>query len=142
METTLEYIKSKYTTSKDVYYQLKIIRPTHPITSRFYSLSLNGLVFVRAGYGFDGPSGPTIDTPDVIFCSVIHDVLYEMFTKGELDLKWRKAADQELKDIGIACGASHSRMKVWKSMVRIFARKAALPISKKKIYIIPAVTEC
>lgn len=137
----LRYIKTKYVTSEAVHYQLKHIRPERGISSRFYSLSLEGLLIIQEGYGWDGPSGPTFDTPTVMFNSLIHDVLYEMFRKDQLDISWRSEADRELKAIGIACGANPNRMKVWQTMVEIFAEGSTLPKNEKIIYEVPAVEE-
>ena len=42
----------------------------------FCSLTTEGLLIIRPGYAWDGPSGPTFDTPSFMRGSLIHDVLY------------------------------------------------------------------
>lgn len=140
MKQTLYYIKSKYTISKSVHYQLRKIQPIAPIRTRFYSLTMNGLLVVKAGYAYDGPSGPTIDTPSTMFCALVHDVMYEMFRKEQLSLDWRGEADEELSEIGKACGANPYRMEIWEWGVDKFAEKHALPENKKIMYEVPAIT--
>lgn len=137
----LEYIDSKYTTSKGIHYQLRKIRPVAPIKDRFYSIGMDGLVIIQPGYAWDGPSGPTLDTKDVMFCSLIHDVLYEAMRKEQLSLDWRDEADEELAEIGKACGASSLRMEAWEWAVGNFAEDSALPENRKKVHKVPAVTE-
>jgi len=46
-----------------------------------FSLHENTLV-IKAGYKWDGASGPTIDTPEVTVASLVHDVGYEMIRLG------------------------------------------------------------
>ncbi len=123
-----------------MHYQLREIRPEKPIGSRFYSLTRDGLLIIKRGYAYDGPSGPTLDTPEVMFCSLVHDVLYEMFRKDQLDISWRDEADEELAEIGKACGANSFRMEVWQLAVNKFAEGSALPENKKIIYEVPSIT--
>lgn len=60
-----------------------------------YTSLHNGVLIIRAGYGWDGASGPAIDTEDFMRGSCVHDVLYEIIRKtGRKDL--RKAADKVL----------------------------------------------
>ena len=63
------------------------------------SLSERGLLIVRAGYAWDGPSGPTIDTPDFMRGSLAHDALYQLMREGALPQTCREAADKLLRDI-------------------------------------------
>lgn len=136
----LRYIKSKYTLTDPVVYQLAEIRPERRVHTRFFTISKSGLLFVMPGYSWDGPSGPTVDTLDTMFASLVHDVLYEAFRKHLLAHHWREAADRELSAIGKACGASENRMKLWEWAVGMFAAGSARPTSKRVIYEAPAVT--
>lgn len=134
----LKYIKCKYALADSVHYRLQIIRPYRPVVSQFYSISQSGLLIIKKGYAWDGPSGPTIDTLDVMFASLIHDVLYEALRKKQLARKWRKAADDELAEVGKACGANPIRMELWESMVNIFAGPMADEANRKRVYEAPA----
>ena len=44
----------------------------------FCSLNPTGRLVIQPGYAWDGPSGPTIDTPSFMRGSLIHDVLYQL----------------------------------------------------------------
>lgn len=70
----------------------------------FLALHRNSLEFF-AGYAWDGPSGPTIDTPSFMRGSLVHDGLYQLIREGLIPEAARKAADAELvavcKDAGM-----------------------------------------
>ena len=87
-------------------YRLTIpIRPTAPIRSDFIELSAEGLLVIKKGYAWDGPSGPTIDTATFMRGSLVHDALYQLMREGRLDHdRHRGAADQLLHDICIEDG--------------------------------------
>ena len=50
----------------------------YEVTHRLFTLTPDGWLTVFADYPWDGPSGPTIDTPSFMRGSLVHDVLYEM----------------------------------------------------------------
>ena len=72
------------------------IRPPEFIYTAFIRLDTDGVLSIKAGYAWDGPSGPTIDTKDFMRGSLGHDALYQLMRDGLLDQSWREAADQEL----------------------------------------------
>ena len=78
-------------------------------------------------YAWDGPSGPTIDTPDAMRASLVHDGLYQALRDRRLLPKARKAADVEflrvLKKDDMFC----LRRWSWYLGVRWFASRAARP---------------
>ena len=45
-----------------------------------------GHIFIRAGYAWDGPSGPTFDTKTFMRGSLVHDALYQLMREGLLSL--------------------------------------------------------
>jgi len=61
------------------------------------TLSSGGVIVLRAGYAWNGPSGPTFDTKNFMRGSVVHDAFYQLFREKLLDLGWRETADSELK---------------------------------------------
>lgn len=90
----------------------------------FYSLA-DGVLTVRAGYCWDGPSGPTFDTPDFMRGSLVHDVLYQMMREKEQPQTMRPLADDVLRLVCIEDGMSRLRAwYVWKG-VRLFGAKNA-----------------
>ncbi len=52
---------------------------------------------VSAHYAWDGPSGPTFDTPTNMRASCFHDALCQLIGEGLLDKQYRKYGDQLLR---------------------------------------------
>lgn len=74
------------------------IRPDRPITTDYVALTPDGTITMQRGYAWDGPSGPSLDTPSFMRGSLVHDALYQLMRLGELDAdRWRDAADRELQ---------------------------------------------
>ncbi len=48
---------------------------------------------------WDGPSGLTIDTPNFMRGSLVHDTLYQLLRNELIEQKWRDEADEELRRI-------------------------------------------
>lgn len=68
----------KYRTTES-YYVFTNLRPRKEICLNRITLRRDGMLFVTAGYSSDGPSGPTIDTPDIMpGATVMHDPGYEL----------------------------------------------------------------
>ena len=60
----------------------------------------DGTLIAHAGYAWDGPSGPTLDTDDFMAGSLAHDMIYQLMGLGALSAdKFRKLADQILVDV-------------------------------------------
>ncbi|MCP4103859.1 MAG: hypothetical protein GY750_20940 [Lentisphaerae bacterium] len=53
-------------------------------------------MFVKAGYLWDGPSGPTVDSENFMSPSLIHDVLFQCMREGLLSRDHFKLANKEL----------------------------------------------
>ena len=56
-----------------------------------------GRLLVHTRYAWDGPSGPTFDTPTNMRASLFHDALCQLIEEGLLDKKYRKYADELLR---------------------------------------------
>lgn len=94
----------KYQLEEDFDIQTSIT-PVTPGGNRFVSMSLSGVLHVSAGYAWDGPSGPTLDTTDFMRGSLVHDALYQLMQEGILSKDFhRKAADQLLRKICLEDG--------------------------------------
>lgn len=89
------------------------------------SLSNAGLLIVRAGYAWDGPSGPTVDTKDFMRGSLAHDALYQLMREGALPQSCREAADKLLHDLCREDGMNPVRAAYVYAAVREFAGFAA-----------------
>lgn len=73
------------------------IKPDEAIVDAFIVLTPSGLLTICAGYAWDGPSGPTIDTKNFMRGSLVHDALYQLMREKRLDCGWRDTADRELQ---------------------------------------------
>jgi len=107
------------------------------IKTDFIELSPDGLLTMKKGYAWDGPSGPTIDTKSFMRGSLVHDALYQLMRNGYLPASCRADADQELHRLCREDGMN--RFRAWYVLlgVRKGAGFAASPKSKKKIYSAP-----
>jgi hypothetical protein len=62
------------------------------VTHRLFTLS-EGMLVVEAGYAWNGPSGPTVDTPASINASLPHDVVYQCICTGLLAASYKPSGD-------------------------------------------------
>ena len=114
------------------------IRPRNRISTEFIDLDLEGNLLIKRGYAWDGPSGPTKDTPDFMRGSLVHDALYQLMRQRRLSkARWREAADLEMKRICLQDGMSKRRANRVFRAVRLFGDPSASPRSKKKIMVAP-----
>jgi len=86
----------KYQIVADYSIQTEICPPADIVTL-YARLTAKGLLTLRAGYAWDGASGPAVDTPDFIRPSLVHDGFYNLMRDGLLDLGWREEADRLLQ---------------------------------------------
>lgn len=108
-------------------YQLAIdIKPAAFILTEYIRLDVDGMLSIKEGYAWDGPSGPTVDTKDSMRGSLVHDALYQLMREGHLDPdQHRRAADRELWRICIEDGMLKVRADAWYAAVRFAAGGAA-----------------
>src|SRR3990172_10292604 len=114
-------LKETYTVAID-------IRPETPIDTDYIILDSQGILTLKKGYAWDGPSGPTIDTLTFMRGSLVHDALYQLMRDGKLDpTVHREAADSILREVCIEDGMWSFRAWYVYQAVRQFARTAADP---------------
>jgi hypothetical protein len=120
-------------------YLLRIaIRPPEDITTEFIGLTVDGMLMIRRGYAWDGPSGPTFDTKHFMRGSLVHDALYQLMRAEKIPRdEWRDEADMELKRICLEDGMSKVRAWWVHRGVRLGAGPAASPEAKKKEHTAP-----
>lgn len=56
-------------------------------SSKYLSMDSKGVLTISRGYRWNGASGPTIDTPNSIYPSLIHDALYQALREKLLTKK-------------------------------------------------------
>jgi len=119
----------KYELLDTVYYPVCV--PTrnsdHATNWNHYLRIVNGSLIMDLGYAWDGPSGPTIDTPSFMRGSLVHDALYQLMREGEIDRKHRKYADELLRRICLEDGMNKFRAWYVYRAVRIFGRWTCTP---------------
>jgi hypothetical protein len=92
------------------YRVLTSINPDYDVVTEFLELSREGILTIRHGYAWDGPSGPTIDTPNFMRGSLIHDALAQLCRDGYISrLTWATAINLELQKACIEDGMSPLR---------------------------------
>lgn len=105
-------------------------------TYRIYSLALlnapdfslpyaelaAGYLTARKGYAYDGPSGPTIDTPDAMRGTCFHDIGYQAMRAGLLMWTYRRAVDRMMRHLMLEDGMPRVRATAWYVSVRACGR--------------------
>ncbi len=126
----------KYRLREDYTVKIRIL-PLPPILTKWAVLLSNGMLTIFEGYAWDGPSGPTVDTPDFMRGSLVHDVLYEMMRAGLLSLDYRCQADDILREICLEDGMEPFYAKLVHEAVSAFAEGRALPSGEPPILVAP-----
>lgn len=125
----------KHQLSRDVCFQTDI-RLLYPISTEWLTLTANGLLYIKRGYAWDGPSGEikllgiinidvTKDDETSMQGSLVHDALYQLIRLGLLSINYRKDADKLLRDICISDGMYELKANAWYKVVRKVATFAA-----------------
>lgn len=132
----IKYIKDiKYQLQQDYEIRTNIIG--YDVETDFIKLTLIGVLTIRKGYPWDGPSGPTIDTKNSMRGSLVHDAFYELMRKGLVSRDERNAVDRLFRQILVDDGMRKSRADIWYKAVHALAGFAADPENKRKIYTAP-----
>ena len=61
------------------------------ISHRYFELYEDGRLVIKTGYRWDGPSGPTVDTPSFMRGSCVHDIFFQCLRENLfilIKLKW------------------------------------------------------
>jgi hypothetical protein len=99
----------------------------YAVKEKYFTLFKNGKLVINTLYAWDGPSGPTFDTPSFMRGSLVHDVLYQMIRLEKLPVEIRQTADQILHDICIEDGMSSLRAWWVLRAVKRFGKTACVP---------------
>lgn len=126
----------KYQLMEDEFFLVGIF-PLEPFDTKFISMQVDGKILVKAGYAWDGPSGPTYDSKNSMRASLLHDALYQLMRQEYIGLEWREQCDKELDRILKLDGMWAFRRWYWMRGVRWFAGGAADPENVKEVYDAP-----
>jgi hypothetical protein len=113
------------------------IRPSVYIKTEFIDLTASGILIIKRGYAWDGPSGPTIDTKSSMRGALVHDALYQLLREGHLNPGLRPKCDDIAYGIWVSDGMFKWRARLWRRELGKFAGFAADPRNKKKVYEAP-----
>ena len=127
----------KYQLAEDEVFETNIY-PKIEVKTQFINLKLDGLLTIKSGYAWDGPSGPTIDRNENMRGSLAHDAFYQLIRNGWLEKKWRKVADDYICICWIQDGMFPWLAKTEKKALKAFAGPAASPKRVRKVYEAPA----
>lgn len=108
----------------------------YSVDTDYLKLAPDGGLEIAESYAWDGPSGPTIDTPDFMRGSLVHDALYQLIRIEEIPYAYRAYADLLLKKICLEDGMWRFRAAYVYLSVRLFGGLWAKPGGEKPIEII------
>lgn len=122
----------KYQLKADYTFSGTGIIPPSVIKTDYIGLDIEGNLTIVAGYAWDGPSGPTIDTMNFMRGSLAHDALYQLMREKHLDHEeYREAADRLLQRLCKEDGMWALRAWWVYQGVRIFGDPAADPATSR-----------
>jgi len=115
----------KYQLAADASFTTQI-HPLDDIKTEYIELTEHGFLTIKAGYCWDGPSGPTLDTKSFMRGSLAHDALYQLMRENEISHSVnRKRADRLLRELCIEDGMWRIRAAWVYRGVRVGAGGAA-----------------
>ena len=106
--------------------------------TRLLRLSRSGGLEIAESYCWDGPSGTTIDTPNFMTGSLVHDALYQLMREEQLPSSKREDADKILRKICLEDGMSGFRAWYVYQSVRAFGAAAIKPKDHAEVVVIEA----
>ena len=113
------------------------IKPETIISTEFLRLDPEGNLTIAAGYAWDGPSGPTIDTKSAMRGSLLHDSGYQLLRLGLLPQSTRGEWDALYEKCCIEDGMSRLRAWAHFKALRAFGGSSASPTSERPILTAP-----
>ncbi len=127
----------KYQLKRD-YTDVIPIQPPVRCDITFVVLETDGSLFIKNGYAWDGPSGPTLDTLNFMRGSLVHDALYQLMRERQLDRTiYREPADRLLQQMCIEDGMTKLRAWWVYQGVRQFGDPSADPANDKPLTFAP-----
>lgn len=113
------------------------VLPAAIIDTKFLNLTPDGWLLIRAGYAWDGPSGPAIDTANAMRASLVHDAFYQLLREGLLPQVHRITADRLYKAICLEAGMIEPRAWAHYRALVAAGGAAADPANRKPILTAP-----
>ena len=133
--TSMDY---KYQLEHDEVFQTSL-RPRSDINTRFICLTTDGVLTIKAGYAWDGVSGPIRDTEHNHHAGLCHDALYQLMRMGMMSKSLWKEADNEFAKLCLLYGTHKVWVNIYIAGLKIANGKYANPKERKKIYVIKSI---
>ena len=122
----------KYQLAQDVSGQTPI-KPEREIDTEFIKLSVDGFLFIKCGYAWDGAT-LVRDTKSAMTASLVHDCFYQLIRQGYLPDAAKLEADLLFYDLLRSHGMWIVRAKLWLAGLRIVSSHDQKP---KEVYTAP-----
>lgn len=135
---TIKY-KSGYKYQTALQHKTMIPITGHDAESEFVSLSPEGLLLIRSGYAWDGPTGYVLHTyrQRMMRGSLYHDALYQLMREEQLDREHRQEADDvfllTILEDKTPSVLAHTAYR----LIRLVGGKFTSPTQKKVIHCAP-----
>lgn len=106
--------------------------------NNFLKLDSKGIIHIKKGYAWDGPSGPVLDTNENMRASLVHDALYQLMRNEFLDPDVHKdEADKLFRKICIDDDVQEEIAQVYYLGLQIGGQPSTDPRNKKVVHIAP-----
>ena len=142
--TTRGYIAYRdgfqYQLVEDAEFQTSL-RPKKWIRTKFVNLSPAGLLLLKEGFAWDGPSGPAMDTPASMYGSAPHDGTYRLMRFRLIARDQQKLADDDYKRFCLEAGMWEFRAWMHFNALRSFGGASTDPASERPILYAPRKPE-
>ena len=114
--------KSGYKYQLDKEYSVALdITPKEDIHMDYIEYTTDGVMTIKKGYAWDGPSGITFDTLNFMRGSLVHDVFYQLMRNNKLEREqYKEPADRLLQSMCKEDGMSSFRAWYVYKAVAIF----------------------
>lgn len=119
----------RYQLAKDFVIQIPI-KLNHGIYDEYHTINRDGLLTLKRGFAWDGPSGPTINTKNSQIPAAVHDALYRMIRNDALPYSMKEVADQIFYEMLMHFGMSKFRAWIWWLGVHLFGKCSATKPSR------------
>ena len=124
-----------YQLVEDIYIEtpLTVVNPW-VIDTTFISLHPNGVMIIRAGYAWDGASGPTLNTDNSMVPSLFHDAAAQLMRQGLLPQEMLSSVTAHFDYMVKARGMSWLRRKMWQRGLWLTAGSFANPENAREVF--------
>jgi len=116
----------EYQVARDYHIRTALI-PFAPVKTKFIVLSITGNMVIKAGYAWDGASGPTWDTKNSMIGSMAHDAGYQLIRLGLILPEYKDLLDQMLHALCTEDGMFSWRADYWLWAVNKFGAGSTRP---------------